>query len=117
MSFTMLSLRTLAIGIAASSLFSLSSCTEPQPQGAPVAAPGGNQPAPPPAKRKQTTDYPLATPHPTEKNRVISPFKPHNVIDVKGLRSGQLAWDPSTAPIDPSTGKLDLSQAKIFEIP
>jgi hypothetical protein len=38
------------------------------------------------------------------------------VIDVKGFRPGQLARDPSTAPVG-ADGKPDISKAKIFEIP
>ena len=75
------------------------------------------QPAPKPAKPKKTSNYPLATPIEGKPGQVISPFKPHNVIDVRGYRTGQLARDPSTAPIDPTTGKADINQAKIFEIP
>lgn len=80
---------------------------------------GGDQPAPPQSARppKQRSGYPLATPIQGRSGQVISPFKPHNVIDVRGYRSGQLARDPSTAPIDPATGKPDINQAKIFEIP
>ncbi len=78
---------------------------------------GGDQPAPKPAKPKKTSKYPLATPIEGKAGQVISPFKPHNVIDVRGYRTGQLARDPSTAPIDPTTGKADINQAKIFEIP
>lgn len=32
-------------------------------------------------------------------NQVISPYKPYNVIDVEGFRSGQLAKDPSNGKI------------------
>lgn len=76
---------------------------------------GGDQPAPP-APRKKTSNYPLATPIAGTRDQVVSPYKPHNVIDVKGFRSGQLARDPSTAPVGPD-GKPDINQAKIFEIP
>jgi hypothetical protein len=78
---------------------------------------GGDQPPPQPAKPKQTSGYPLATPIEGKPGQVISPYKPHNVIDVRGYRSGQLARDPSTAPIDKETGKSDINQARIFEIP
>jgi hypothetical protein len=74
---------------------------------------GGDQPAP---KPKKTSKYPLATPIAGTTSQVISPYKPHNVIDVKGFRTGQLARDPSTAPIGPD-GKPDISKAKIFEMP
>lgn len=79
---------------------------------------GGDQ-GPPPApkpKPKKTSKYPLATPIAGTTNQVISPYKPHNVIDVKGFRTGQLARDPSTAPLGPD-GKPDISKAKIFEMP
>ena len=32
-------------------------------------------------------------------NQVISPYPPHNVIDVEGFRAGQLARDPSNNQI------------------
>jgi hypothetical protein len=108
-------LRTLAIGLAAGS-FLLSSCTQTPKQGAAVGT-GSDQPAPAPAKPQQRSDYPLATRIEGKKSQVISPYKPHNIIDVKGFRSGQLARDPSTAPIDPTSGKPDMSQSKIFELP
>ena len=75
------------------------------------------QPAPQPAKPEKTSNYPLATPVEGRTGQVLSPSKPHTVIDVRGFRTGQLARDPSTAPIDPATGKPDIEQAKIFEIP
>lgn len=106
----------LAIAIAAPS------CSEP-PQSRPPA-PAPYDPAPItdpyaslPQKPAKTSDYPLATPIQGTRDQVISPYKPYNVIEVKGFRTGQLARDPSTAPIDPATGKPDLNQAKIFEIP
>ena len=77
---------------------------------------GGDQLAPPAPKPKKTSRYPLATPIAGTTNQVISPYPPHNVIDVKGFRTGQLARDPSTAPIGPD-GKPDISKAKIFEMP
>lgn len=53
----------------------------------------------PPVDRVPRRDeYPVAerTDNP---NRVISPYKPYNVIDVEGFRSGQLAKDPSNGKI------------------
>lgn len=48
----------------------------------------------PPPEPTRPGEYPVA--RPTDKpNEVISPFPPHNVIDVEGFRSGQLARDPS----------------------
>ena len=61
---------------------------------------------------------PLARPHPTgKKNMVISPYRPYNIIDVKGYRKGDIAGDPSTAKTDPKTGKIIESTAKYFRIP
>lgn len=48
---------------------------------------------------------------------VISPYKPYNVLDVKHLKPGNLAYDPFTAPKDPTTGKTMISSAKIFRVP
>ncbi len=48
---------------------------------------------------------------------VISPFKPYNVLEVKHLKPGTLAYDPFTAPKDPATGKADIRKAKIFRVP
>jgi len=50
-------------------------------------------------------------------NMVISPFRPYNVIDVKGYRSGDIVGDPSTAQTDSATGKLNLNTSKHFRIP
>lgn len=50
---------------------------------------GGAVPAPAP-----TADYPYAEKTSTP-GLVISPYAPYNVMDVKGLRTGQLALDPS----------------------
>lgn len=77
--------------------------------------PAALQPAVP--RKRAKGDYPIATPIQGRSGQVISPFKPHNVIDVRGINSGQYARDPSTAPIDPDTGKPDLTKAKIFEVP
>ncbi|MFD2158216.1 hypothetical protein ACFSW8_04840 [Rubritalea tangerina] len=61
--------------------------------------------------------FPAAFPYKDSKTQVISPYKPYNVINVKGLKSGHLARDVSTAKVDKSTGKPDLSTAKIFRVP
>lgn len=58
--------------------------------------------------------YPAAHYH--SKNVVISPFKPYNLIDVKGITPGHLARDMSTADTD-SNGNAIVSSAKIFQIP
>lgn len=43
-------------------------------------------------------EYPIARPT-ANKNQVISPYEPFNVIDVEGFSSGQLARDPSNKKI------------------
>lgn len=48
---------------------------------------------------------------------VISPYKPFNIVNVKHLKPGNLAYDPSTAAVDPKTGKKDYTNAKIFRVP
>ena len=64
------------------------------------------------------TSAPLAKPTPDgAKNIVISPYSPYNLIDVTGYSSGEIVGDPSTATVNPSTGKLDLSTAKHFRLP
>ena len=55
--------------------------------------------------------------YPHKPGYVISPFKPYNVLDVKHLKTGNLAYDPFTAPKDPTTGKIDIRKAKIFRVP
>jgi len=62
--------------------------------------PSAPEPSPttPAASSAATGDYPVARPT-TTPNQVISPFEPHNVIDVEGFRSGQLARDPSNKKI------------------
>lgn len=55
-----------------------------------------NQPAPPaPAP---TGNYPAAFPTQTP-NVVISPHKPYNKVNVKGIAPGRLATDPTTGQI------------------
>lgn len=44
------------------------------------------------------SDYPYAEPTST-RGEVLSPYTPYNVIDVRGLRSGSLAKDPSCGKI------------------
>lgn len=51
-------------------------------------------PEPPPTRESYPTAERTANP-----NQVISPYKPFNVIDVEGFRSGQLAKDPSNGKI------------------
>ncbi|MBG7607038.1 MAG: hypothetical protein IZT59_03275 [Verrucomicrobia bacterium] len=57
---------------------------------------GDYQSSPP---RQPTRDqYPVAE-RTDNRDRVISPYSPYNVIDVEGFRSGQLAKDPSNGKI------------------
>lgn len=52
-----------------------------------------------PEPPRQTRDsYPTAE-RTANPNQVLSPYKPYNVIDVEGFRSGQLAKDPSNGQI------------------
>lgn len=60
-------------------------------------------------------NYPMA--YYQKKGYVISPYKPHNIMDVRNMTPGHLARDPSTADVDPKTGKPIMSSAKIFRIP
>lgn len=58
---------------------------------------GDPEPEPEPAPQPRQT-------HPTAErtdnpNRVLSPYPPYNVIDVKGFKSGALAKDPSNGKI------------------
>lgn len=61
--------------------------------------------------------YPSAYPYKQSKKIVISPYRPYNLIDLKGIKPGQLARDMSTAKRDPQTGKLVPDSAKIFRVP
>lgn len=71
--------------------------------------------ATPPAESKISANIPNAFYH--KKGYVISPYKPYNVLNVKHLKVGDYARDPSTALINPKTQKADLKTAKIFRIP
>lgn len=62
----------------------------------------------------------IPTGHPDPQGRpnmIVSPYRPYNIIDVKGYRSGDIVGDPSTAKVNPSTGKLDMKTSKHFRIP
>ena len=59
--------------------------------------------------------YPMGFAH--GKGQVISPFFPYNILNVSHLRPGDLARDPTTAKVNPTTRKADLSTAKIFRVP
>lgn len=51
------------------------------------------------------------------KNRVISPFRPYNVLNISGMRSGAVVGDPYTRTKNQKTGKLVNSSAKLFRLP
>ncbi|MGB0991122.1 MAG: hypothetical protein ACPG32_01475 [Akkermansiaceae bacterium] len=91
------------------------SCVPTPGSDAPSSPASGGVHAPVP---EATKNYPVAHPHPEGKaNYVVSPYRPYNVIDVKGYRSGDIVGDPSTAKVNPTTGKIDASTAKHFRIP
>lgn len=50
-------------------------------------------------------------------NMVVSPYRPYNIINVTGYRSGDIVGDPSTAVVNLSTGRRDPSTSKYFRIP
>ena len=60
--------------------------------------------------------YPSAFPVKGDRNKVISPYRPYNIINIKGLKPGHFARDISTAKKD-ANGKAITSSAKIFLIP
>lgn len=43
--------------------------------------------------------FPVGTKSPTRADRVVSPYPPHNELDVSGLPSGSLAVDPTTSKV------------------
>jgi hypothetical protein len=61
-------------------------------------------------------NFPVAHQYKTSTTQVISPYRPHNVVNVKGMKPGHLARDTSTAKRD-KNGKPIISTAKIFRIP
>ena len=84
----------------------ISACSQSQSSG---TVPAPNVP--------DLNDIPVGRPDPAgRKNMVISPFRPYNIIDVKGYRSGDIAGDPSTAKRDAS-GKIIESTSKYFRLP
>lgn len=63
----------------------------------------------------QAKYFPTAYYH--KKGYVISPYKPYNIVDVRHLNAGDLAYDPSSIKKNPTTGKNDLQNANIFRVP
>lgn len=97
----------------ASAAFLFASCADVPTPGAATAS-GDEVPAP----RIDAANVPAGHPDPQGRpNMVVSPYRPYNVIDVKGYRSGEIVGDPSTAKVNPATGKLDASTAKYFRVP
>jgi hypothetical protein len=71
-----------------------------------------------PSTNGDTINAPTGHPDPKGRaNMVVSPYRPYNIIDVKGYRSGDIVGDPSTAIVNPSTGRREASTAKYFRIP
>lgn len=96
-------MKKIALTLVAVSFSLFSSCTN--------SASNKNDITNPALKNK---NYPVAHPH--SKNIVISPYKPYNLINVKGIKPGQFARDMSTADMG-SDGKPVTSSAKIFQVP
>ena len=96
-------MKKIAITLVAISLSLFSSCTNSVSNSSDITNPA--------LKNK---NYPTAHPH--GKNIVISPYKPYNLIDIKGIKPGQYARDMSTA-IKGADGKPLTSSAKIFQVP
>lgn len=100
-------MKPLALTFVTLASLSIAACTSSQ-----LNTSVGGQPA-----AEFTKEYPLAYPYKKSTRLVISPFRPYNLIDIKGLRPNQLARDISTAKADPVTKKPITSTAKIFRIP
>ena len=100
------------LGVSSLALF-LASCADvPTPTN--PGASGAEVPAP----RINAAKVPVAHPDPQgRRNMVVSPYRPYNVIDVKGYRSGDIVGDPSTAKVNSATGQLDSTSAKYFRVP
>ncbi len=109
-------MNTRNIIILTASAAALASCA-PAPYGQ-----GNTSQAPTPGASAPAAESNISVPtgHPDPQNRpnmVVSPYRPYNIIDVKGYKSGEIVGDPSTAKVNPSTGRPDLSTSKHFRIP
>jgi hypothetical protein len=72
----------------------------------------------PAQEQKQYRKIPLGHPDPQGRaNMVMSPYRPYNIIDISGYHSGDIVGDPSTAIVNPRTGRRDPNSAKHFRIP
>lgn len=84
----------------------------------PACSPSADSNLVPAPELPDLSKIPVATPAPAGvKSAVISPYKPYNLITVKGYKSGDIVGDPSTAKINPKTGKIIESTAKYFRLP
>ena len=101
-------------GLTAISL-AIASCVPTPTSGNNPSTSGSEVPAP---QIQDLSKIPVGRPDPTGRaNMVISPYRPYNIIDVKGYRSGEIVGDPSTGKANPSTGQLDSRTAKFFRVP
>jgi hypothetical protein len=105
----------LLLSAATATILGLASCVPPPPAPPPRFKPNppyppepvdpyGQDVSPPPAPDPDPPAPPAPGEYPTaqrtnQPDQVISPYEPHNVIDVSGFRSGQLARDPSNKKI------------------
>ena len=110
MTSTLTLLRKSTLALAAVSLLSFSSCTTLQQPGTGLGAllngptnsdAGGEKPAAPSGDVKHPTGYKTQNP-----SHVISPYTPHNLIDIsknpktgQPFQSGDLVKDPSNSAI------------------
>lgn len=95
-------MKLLSLSLSAAMLAALSSC-----------APSNTTPD---SKVSLAGNFPIAQFKKGSKTHVVSPYKPHNVIDVSDIQRGHLARDPSTAKIDKKTGKPILGTGNIFRV-
>ncbi|MFC5049476.1 hypothetical protein ACFPK9_02415 [Rubritalea spongiae] len=91
----------LSFSITAFALLSLNSCTNTPNSGDAASA---------------NPKYPDAYPVAGDPNKVVSPYRPYNVINVKGICQGHFVRDMSTAKKG-ADGKPDPATAKIFRVP
>ena len=107
-------MKTRHITLLAIAAAALASCA-PSPTGPQAGGSSAEVPAP---KIDGYSKIPMGRRTPDGKaNRVISPYRPYNIIDISGYRSGDIVGDPSTAQVDPATGKIILNTSKHLRIP
>jgi len=99
--------------ITAALLASCASISEPRSD-EPSPSANGEVPAP---QATSSINVPTGRPSPDgKKNMIISPYRPYNLIDVSGYKSGDIVGDPSTASIG-SDGKPVIKTSKHFRLP